>query len=113
MEARLKRGEIWTAAGGPDYAGKPRPFVLVQEDESDIMTSVTVCGFTSNVSAVPLFRVPIAPTDRNGLALPSHVMVDKITTIPTAKLGHRIGRLSDEDLIRVNQALKLHLGLTG
>ena len=25
----MKRGEVWTAAGGKDYAGKPRPIVIV------------------------------------------------------------------------------------
>lgn len=28
----MKRGEIWTVAGGGDYAGKPRPVVIVQHD---------------------------------------------------------------------------------
>src|SRR5438034_9522234 len=32
VERRMKRGEVWTAAGGPDYAGKPRPVVVVQDD---------------------------------------------------------------------------------
>ena len=39
-------------------------------------------------------------------------MIDKITTISATKLGYRIGRISDEEIIRANQALKLHLGLT-
>ena len=30
----MKRGEIWTVSGGKDYAGKPRPVVIVQEDGS-------------------------------------------------------------------------------
>jgi hypothetical protein len=25
----MKHGEVWTAAGGPDYTGKPRPVVLL------------------------------------------------------------------------------------
>ncbi len=112
MEAGLKRDEIWTAAGGPDYAGKPRPFVIVQSERPNV-TSVTVCGFTSNSTEAPLLRVPIVPNGLNRLATPSHIMIDKITTISTTKLGYRIGRLDDEDLMRVNQALKLHLGLTG
>jgi mRNA interferase MazF len=112
MEAGLKRGDIWTAAGGPDYAGKPRPFVIVQTERPEV-SSVTVCGFTSDLKEAPLFRVSVVPNDLNGLELPSHIMIDKITTISTTKLGYRIGRLSDEELIGVHQALKLHLGLTG
>ncbi len=41
----MKRGEIWTAAGGKDYAGKPRPVVIVQDDRFDAIESITVCPF--------------------------------------------------------------------
>lgn len=40
-------------------------------------------------------------------------MVDKITTVPKAKLGAQIGQLSDEDLLRLNQAVTVFLGLAG
>jgi mRNA interferase MazF len=38
-------------------------------------------------------------------------MVDKITTVPRVKVGARIGRLDDEDLLRLNQAVLVFLGL--
>jgi len=103
VEAGLKRGEIWTAAGAPEYAGKPRPFVIVQDEGLDILASVTVCGFTSDPTETPIFRVLIAPSDLNQLKVPSRIMVDKVTTIPATKLGYRIGRL--------DRALMIHLGL--
>ncbi len=28
----MRRGEIWTAAGGGDYTGKLRPVVIIQDD---------------------------------------------------------------------------------
>ena len=31
----MRRGDIWTVAGGKDYAGKPRPVVIVQDDSFD------------------------------------------------------------------------------
>jgi mRNA interferase MazF len=43
----VKRGEVWTAAGGRDYAGKPRPVVVVQDDRFDATGSITVRAFTS------------------------------------------------------------------
>jgi mRNA interferase MazF len=39
-------------------------------------------------------------------------MVDKITTVPKSKLGKRIGRLDDRDILRLNQAILVFLGLT-
>ena len=38
-------------------------------------------------------------------------MVDKITSVPKAKLGARIGRLDDADILRLNQAVLVFLGL--
>ncbi len=107
----MKRGEIWTAAGGPDYAGKPRPVVVVQDDRFDATASITVCGLTTNMTESPLFRLPIEPNQRNGLQAPSRLMVDKISTIPRTKIGRRIGALDAADMLRLNQAMMVFLGL--
>jgi mRNA interferase MazF len=40
-------------------------------------------------------------------------MVDKITTVPKARLRAHIGRLEDEDLVRLNRATIVFLGLAG
>ena len=40
-------------------------------------------------------------------------MVDKLTTIPRRKVGERIGRLDDEDVVRLNRAIMVFLGLAG
>jgi mRNA interferase MazF len=38
-------------------------------------------------------------------------MVDKVTTVPKSKVGAHIGRLDDEDVLRLNQAVLVFLGL--
>ena len=107
----MKRGEIWTVAGGKDYAGKPRPVVIVQENSFDATDSITICAFTTDETEAPLFRLPVEPNDRNGLRASCRLMVDKITTVPKSKAGARIGRLDDEDILRLNQAMLVFLGL--
>lgn len=109
----MRRGEIWTAAGGKDYAGKPRPVVVVQDDRFDATDSVTVCAFTTDPTEAPLFRLPVVPNERNGLRSPSRLMVDKITTVAKTKVGPRIGRLDDADIVRLNRAILVFLGLAG
>ena len=89
----MKRGEIWTLAGGADYAGKPRPVVIVQNDRFDATQSITVCPFTTNPISAPLFRLPIEPTQENGLRRTCQMMADKVMTVPRKKLGVRVGRL--------------------
>ncbi len=107
----MKRGEIWTAAGGKDYAGKPRPLVIFQDNRFDMTDSVTVCAFTTDTTEAPLFRLVIEPNESNGLRTVCRLMVDKITTIPKAKIGRRVGLLADDDLVRLNRAVLVFLGI--
>jgi mRNA interferase MazF len=107
----LKRGEIWTAAGGKDYAGKPRPVVILQDDRFDRTDSVTVCAFTTDPTDAPLFRLAVEPSESNGLRAVCRLMADKITTVPRSRIGARVGRLADEDMVRLNRALLVFLGI--
>jgi mRNA interferase MazF len=109
----MKRGEIWTIAGGGDYAGKPRPAVIIQDDSFDSTASVTLCAFTTDPTDAPLFRIPVEPSEKNGLPSPSRLMVDKLTTVSRGRLGSRVGRLDDEDMVRLNQAILVFLGMAG
>ena len=115
MAFRVKRGHIWTVAGGPDYAGKPRPAIILQDDAFNATSSITVCPAARRTERLdaPLIRLPIEPSERNGLKTASHVMVDKITTVSKRKLDEPVGRLSDEDMVRVNRAVVVFLGLAG
>jgi mRNA interferase MazF len=110
----VKRGEIWTTAtASVDYAGKPRPVAIVQDDRFDGTNSITICAFTNDPTDAPLFRVAIEPSETNGLKAVSRLMVDKITTVPRERLGARIGRLADDDTLRLNRAIMIFLGLAG
>jgi len=109
----MKRGEIWTVSGGQDYAGKPRPCVIVQDDRFDATASITICVVTTAQSDAPFVRLPIEPSEENGLRASCQLMVDKITAVPKTKAGRRIGRLSDRDLQRLNRAIAVFLGLAG
>jgi len=107
----VKRGEVWTVSGGAAYTGKPRPAVVVQEDRFESTSSITLCAFTTDPTDAPLLRLLVEPSDRNGLAGASRLMVDKITTVPKSRLGKRVGKLDDEDVVRLNRALTVFLGL--
>jgi mRNA interferase MazF len=109
----MTRGEIWTVSGGTNYAGKPRPAVIIQDDHFDATSSITICALTTDPTDAPLFRLAVEPTERNGLRASCRLMVDKITTVSKAKLGSRIGRLDEEDLLRLNRAILVFLGLAG
>jgi mRNA interferase MazF len=109
----VRRGEIWTVAGGKDYAGKTRPVVILQDDRFGMTNSFTVCAFTTDPTEATLFRLSVEPSGGNGLRSACRLMVDKITTIPKTKIGRRIGRLADEDIVRLNRAVLVFLGIAG
>jgi mRNA interferase MazF len=108
----MKRGEVWTLAGGGDFVGKPRPVVILQDDRYEI-ASVTVCPLTTNPTEATLFRIEIEPTPENGLALPSRIMADKVTTVRRTRLGGRIGHLNSNEMAALGGAVLVFLGLEG
>jgi mRNA interferase MazF len=107
----VKRGEIWTVAGSKDYAGKPRPAVILQDNRFDSTDSITICAFTTGPTDAPLFRLRIEPHERNGLRVACRLMVDKITTVPKSKVGSLVGRLADDDMVRLNRAILVFFGI--
>ena len=109
----MRRGEIWTLAGGKDYAGKLRPVVILQDDRFDAAASVTICAFTTDPTDAPLFRLAVEPSEINGLQASSRLMVDKITTVSRSKIGARVGCLEDQDMLRLNRAALVFLGIAG
>ena len=109
----MRRGEIWTASGGGDYAGKPRPVLIVQDDSFDGTASITVCQLTTHALDAPLLRPAIAPSPENGLRETSYAMVDKVTTVKRDRLGRRVGALRTAEMAAVGQAMMMFLGLPG
>ena len=107
----MKRGELWVAAGGGDYTGKPRPVVIVQDDRFEATGSVTVCALTSDPTDAPLFRILLSPSPENGLHEDCRIMVDKITTVCRERLSRRIGSLTITEMRRIDRAILVFLGI--
>ena len=107
----MRRGEIWTVSGGPDYSSKPRPSLILQDEIFETAESVTVCGLTSDTTRSELLRIRVEPTSENGLLVASSIMIDKITTISRKKIGRRLGVLSQAEMIAVSQAIIVFLSL--
>ena len=101
----MRRGEVWTQSGGPGFARKPRPVLIVQSDLLEGTDSIVICLFTSLEEARLNARLPFEPTTENGLLEASELMADKIMTVPRTTLGRRIGALSAEEMGEVQQAL--------
>ena len=106
----MKRGDLLTVAIRGDY-GKPRPALVIQSDLFSAHPSVTLLPITSELRDAPIFRITIKPSDDNGLAKLSQVMVDKTMTVPREKCGDVFGKLEDTEMLAVTRALAVFLGM--
>ncbi|MCJ2036551.1 type II toxin-antitoxin system PemK/MazF family toxin [Methylobacterium sp. J-068] len=94
------------------YTSKPRPCVVIQGDDFLETDSVTLCLMTSErVFGAPMLRVDVQPSRVNGLREPSQIQVDKIVTVPRAKIKDTVGRLEDEYMRRLDEAVRFFLDL--
>ena len=111
-----KRGEIFLTALDPTVGReirKTRPAVIIQNDISNRLTDVTIVApITSNVR-FPLnpVHVLLAAGQRTGLSVTSVALLNQIRAIDRKRLIKRLGAIDMETLERVEEAIKLSLGL--
>jgi mRNA interferase MazF len=108
MEAQ--RGDLVTVVL-PGAYGKPRPALVVQSDAFMDLASVTVLPLSSDLRPAPLVRVTVEPNLENGLERTSQIAIDKMVTVPRAKIGRRIGRANAVVIQQVGNALARFLGI--
>lgn len=106
----MRRGDIVIVAMQGDF-GKPRPALVIQSNLFTEHPTVTILPITSDRRDTPLFRLDVEPNETNGLRLPCQIMVDKAQSVRREKIGDRIGRLDDSQMLAISQALALWVGL--
>jgi mRNA interferase MazF len=107
----LRRGDVVIAVFSGDY-GKPRPALVVQTDlVNSTHSSIVLCPITSHLEDAPLFRLPLEPSEENGLDRPCQIMVDKIGAVRRDRARQVVGKLGEDIMIRVNRSLAFWLGL--
>lgn len=106
----MRRGDFVTVAMQGDF-GKPRPALVIQSDQFNEHTTVTVLPVTSTLVAAPLLRVTVQPSTESGLHKPSQVMVDKAMTVKRDKIGPAFGRMDADVLVEIERCLAVFLGI--
>ena len=110
--APFARSDIVTIADcDVEFAGKPRPALVLQSQHFVTMT-LTVCPITSVAVDAPLLRIALPATEASGLVMPSWAQIDKIITISRRRTGGRIGHLDNMKLFEISQALLVFLGIS-
>jgi len=107
----MRRGRFVVVATPGDF-GKPRPALIVQSDLFSELPSVAVCPLTTTIREdADLIRLDVEPTQKNGLRQLSQIAIDKITVIPSAKIGAVIGEADEALMLRITRALAVFLSI--
>lgn len=112
-----RRGEIYLVDFDPSRGHeiqKTRPAVIIQNDIGNRYSPVTiVAAITSKISGIPYpVEVRVAPGKGSGLSLPSAVNLAQIRSVDRQRLTKRLGVLDTATLRKVDEALKISLGLS-
>ncbi len=109
----MRRGDIVLMAdrAGGDFAGKPHPAVIAQDDLFLGTDSVVVCPVTSHSLAdASILRIALPANPATGLQGPSEIMVERITSIRRIRVTRVIGRVPHDQLLALNRSLAVFLG---
>ena len=112
----IKRGEAYLAALDPVLGkeiSKTRPVVVISNDKNnEFSATVTILPLTSkNLQKIYPFEVFLSKGMGN-LPKDSKVKADQIRTLDKNRLISLIGKLEKEQIIQIEKAIKIHLGLS-
>ncbi|NLZ48571.1 MAG: type II toxin-antitoxin system PemK/MazF family toxin [Clostridiales bacterium] len=115
MTMIVKRGDIFYADLSPvvgSEQGGIRPVVIIQNDIGNKYSpTVIVAAITSQINKAKLpTHVEISSIDY-GLNKDSVVLLEQIRTLDKKRLKEKIGRMKDEDMALVDEALLISVGL--
>jgi mRNA interferase MazF len=115
----MQRGEIREVDLDPvrgSEANKRRPAVIVSNDAANVAAQklgrgvVTVVPVTSNVERLYPFQV-LLPAAETGLTRDSKAQAEQVRSVAVERIGARLGAVPPGLLARLEDALRLHLGL--
>ena len=112
----VKRGDIFYADLSPvvgSEQGGVRPVLVVQNDGGNKFSpTVIISAITSQINKAKMPTHIEITADEYGLAKDSVILLEQIRTIDKRRLKERIGRLDDELMQKVDEALTVSFGLT-
>jgi len=106
----VQRGEVYWVHFDPALGGevkKTRPAVIVSNNAANKAANrVQVVPLTSNVARVRPWEALVRIGDE-----PAKALADQIRTVAKERIGERVGRLPRVDVLAVEQAIRVQLGL--
>ncbi len=116
MSNEMRRGDIWwvewPVGVGSEQFGR-RPSLVIQEDRANELPTYpkTIITPISSKGLEVSFHVRLEPTRENGLSVLSYVKCENVWTVSKARLERRIGRVTPDEMRRVDAGLRRVLAL--
>ncbi len=110
----VKRGEIWLVNLDPTVGHeirKSRPAVIIQNDIGNKYSPITIIAPLTSQRTDTVFPFEVLLTREEGLDKPSKALLNQIRAIDKSRLVKRLGKVNDDALEKVNEAIKISLGL--
>jgi mRNA interferase MazF len=111
----VKRGDIYYADLSPvvgSEQGGVRPVIIIQNDIGNKYSpTVIVAAITSQINKAKLPTHVEISSEEYGLNKDSVVLLEQIRTLDKKRLKEKIGHMKDEDMVLVDEALLISIGL--
>ena len=111
-----RRGEIWDVNWSPGRGAEQqgtRPALVIQNDRGNASASypLTIVASMSRTERELPLHVRITPTSENGLTDSTDVKCEQVMTIEKSRLLRKRGSINNDELARVDHALRLSLNV--
>ncbi len=111
-----RRGEIYLTALDPTVGReiqKTRPTLIIQNDTTNRLSALTIVAPIISTVRFPLnpAHALVAADTHTGLSVTSVALLDQIRAVDRTRLIKKLGSVDDETMERVEEAIKISLGL--
>jgi len=111
-----RRGEIYLTALDATLGReiqKTRPALIIQNDVSNRLSGITIVAPITSTVRFPLnpIHVLLAADRATGLSVTSVAVFNQIRAVDRVRLVKRLGSVDAKTLARVDEAIKMSLGL--
>lgn len=111
----ILRGEVWIVNLDPTIGHeikKSRPAVIVQNNLGNKYSPITIVAPVTSQNTEEVYPIEVLLTKQNaGMEKESKALLNQIRAVDKRRLVKRIGRLSEDAIEQINEALKISLAL--